>query len=286
MAKFWKSVLPLLLGLALLLWLWSRFSLEQVRQAFQHVGWGMIPLVGLACLWLPWDTLTLSRLLPPGALRLRLMALEWSCDSLSTLIPLGGLGGEPFRFRHLPAYTARPLPVVVSYRTMHAWAGLFTAWAGAGLCWATGQPGLPWGKLALAGCLVWSCGAVAFVRAQRRFFSELPLARVASAFAAKLVSRSLQVAEVGCVLLALGVPLTPGGLLLIHSSLMAAASMFAFIPGGLGVHETALLGACQQLGMSPEVGFQLGLIRRVRQLGWSLLGLLAVLYLERTRKTT
>ncbi len=275
-----SKVLPFLIGVVLLASLWSRFSWDQVRLAFQQVGWGMAALVLLALLWLPWDTLTLSRLLRPGALGWRLLCLEWSCDSLSTLIPLAGLGGEPFRYRHLPGYTERPLQVVVAYRSMHAWAGLFTAWAGAALCWSTGQPGLPWGWLALTGFTVWVGGVVAFTRAHSRYWSELPGRRLLQAFAAKLVSRTLQVSEVGCILLALGVPLTPGGLLLIHSSLMAAASLFSFIPGGLGVHETALLGACRHLGLSPEIGFQLGLIRRCRQLGWSLLGLLPALYLE------
>ncbi|MBX3171707.1 MAG: flippase-like domain-containing protein [Candidatus Eremiobacteraeota bacterium] len=270
----------MLIGGALLVGLWSRFSWNQVALAFHQVGWAMVPLVLLAAVWLPWDTLTLSRLLRPGALSWRLLWLEWSCDSLCTLIPLAGLGGEPFRYRHLPGYTERPLQVLVAYRSLHAWAGLFTAWAGAALCWLTGQPGLPWGGLALAGLAVWIGGLVAFTRAHARYWSELPGRRLLQAFAAKLVSRTLQISEVGCVLLALGVPLTPAGWLLIQSSLMAAASLFSFIPGGLGVHETALLSACQALGLSPEIGFQLGLIRRCRQLAWSLLGLLPALCLE------
>ena len=279
-----SKLLPFGLGLALLASLWSRFTLEQVRLAFHEVGWGMLPLISLSLLWLPWDALTLARLLRPGALGFRLVWLEWSCDSLCTLIPLAGLGGEPFRYRHLPGYTEQPVQVVVAYRGLHAWAGFFTAIAGAALCWLTDQPGLPWGKLALIGAGVWTGGALAFARAHQRYWVELPGRRLLSAFGAKLVSRSLQISELAAVLLALGVPLTPSGLLLIHSSLMAASSLFSFIPGGLGVHEAALLSACEHLGMSPDIGFKLGLIRRFRQLGWSLLGLLPVLYLEKTRE--
>jgi len=304
-----SKLLPFALGVALLASLWSRFSLEQVRLAFHQVGWGMLPLILLSLVWLPWDTLTLARLLRPGAFGLRLVWLEWSCDSLCTLVPLAGWGGEPFRYRHLkpysrvclskfcesrisddsgPAkrdpYTEKSVQVVVAYRSLHAWAGFFTAIVGAALCWLTAQPGLPWGTLALIGAVVWTGGLLAFARAHQRYWVELPAGRLLSAFGAKLVSRTLQISELACVLLALGVPLTPSGLLLIYSALMAASSLFSFIPGGLGVHETALLGACQHLGLSPEIGFQLGLIRRFRQLGWSLLGLLPVLYLEKTRE--
>lgn len=273
-----KALGPWLLGMLLLAGLWSRFSLSQFQAAFQQVGLAILPLVCLALLWLPWDTLTLARLLPEARPSARLALLEWSSDSLCNLIPAGGWGGEPFRYRHLGEYTELPARVVVGYRVMHAWAGFFTAVVGAALCWWTAQPGLPWAALTGVGVLLWCTGALFFVRAGRRFGLRL------SAFLPKVISRSLQVAEVGCVLWALGVAVTPSGLLLVHSTLMAASSVFSFVPGGYGVHEGALLAACQHLGLGEEIGFQLGLLRRVRQLGWALLGLLAVLYLEKTRR--
>lgn len=277
-----KAILPWLLGMLLLAGLWSRFSLSQFQGAFQQVGAAIVPLICLALVWLPFDTLTLARLVERGALGPRLALLEWGSDSLCNLIPAGGWGGEPFRYRHLEPYTEHPARVVVAYRIMHAWAGFLTAVIGSALCWWTNQPGLPWRLLAGVGALIWVAGALVFLRAARSYGPGLRL----SAFLPKFASRSFQVAEVGCVLWALGAPVTPSGLLLIHSTLMAASSLFAFVPGGYGVHEGALLAACRHLGMNDELGMQLGFIRRIRQLGWAMLGLLAVLYLERTRVRT
>ena len=51
--KVLSKMLPLLVGVALLVSLWSRFSWEQVRLAFAQVGWLMLPLIALSLVWLP-----------------------------------------------------------------------------------------------------------------------------------------------------------------------------------------------------------------------------------------
>lgn len=275
--KNWKSGLPWLLGLALLLNLWRQFSPAQFREAFAQAGWGFVPLVLLALIWLPWDSLTLAQLVgrPWSA---RLVLLEWGAESLSCLIPLAGWGGEPFRYRHLES--PQRFKIVVTYRFLHAWGGLATALAGAGLCWLTSQPGLAWGLLTSLGVLVFLLGLAAMLRARARFWPELSSAPLARAILCKGLSRTLQVAEIAAVLAVLGYPVRPQSVLLLHSTLMAAASIFPFVPGGLGVQEKALMMASTHLGLSPEIGFQLGLLRRSRQMAWALLGMSAVVYLQ------
>ena len=96
----------------------------------------------------------------------------------------------------------------------------------------------------------------------------------------KLISRLFQVSEVAFLLVLLGQAPTPQRVLLMQACLAASTFLFAFVPGGLGVQEKALMLACSELGLGAEIGFQVGLLRRCRQLLWSGYGLLAAIWLE------
>jgi len=266
----------LVAGLGLLLYLWAQFSLDLVREALVRAGWGLIPLSLLALIWMPWDVLTTAALVPPPRKWLRLFLLEWSSDSFSRLIPSAGLGGEPFRYRHLRSMTDEPGKVVLVYRAFHAISGLAATFVGAGLCayWGV-SPDHSWMHLVgvtvgvalvIAGAIVW--------------WRPFPIRTLVSGLVPKLISRVMQVAEVAFLLALLGQQVTPQRALLMQSCLAASTFLFAFVPGGLGVQEHALMLACQELGMGNEIGFQIGLLRRCRQLLGSGYGLMAAIWLE------
>ncbi len=266
----------LIIGLGLLMWLWAQFSLDLVRQALMQAGWGLIPLGLLGLVWMGWDVLTTAALLPAPRQWGRLFLLEWSSDGFSRLIPSAGLGGEPFRYRHLRAMTEEPAKVVLAYRMFHAISGLAATLVGAALCAYSGiSPGHSWLHLvALAvGVMLILVGALLWWR-------PFPLATLVRGQLPKLVSRLFQVVEVAFILFLLGQAVTAERVLLIQACLAASTFLFAFVPGGLGVQEKALMLACTELGLGAEIGFQVGLLRRCRQLLWAGYGMLAAIWLE------
>jgi hypothetical protein len=266
----------LVLGLGLLCYLWSHFSLDLVRQALARAGWGLLPLGFLALLWMPWDVLTTAALVPAPRRWLRLFLLEWSSDGFSRLIPAVGLAGEPFRYRHLRAMTAEPAKVVLAYRAFHAISGLVATFVGAGLCAYSGiSTGHSWQYL-----VVWTVGIASILWLALVWWRPFPIPQLLRGLLPKLISRMMQVAEVAFILLLLGQAVTPQRVLLMQAMLAASTFLGVLVPGGLGVQEQALILACQELGLGSETGFQVGLLRRCRQLLWSGYGLLAAIWLE------
>ncbi|MBX3166896.1 MAG: flippase-like domain-containing protein [Candidatus Eremiobacteraeota bacterium] len=266
----------LIVGLGLLMWLWAQFSLELVRHALTQAGWGLLPLGLLGLVWMPWDVLATAALVPAPRQWARLFLLEWSSDGFSRLIPSAGLGGEPFRYRHLRAMTEEPAKVVLAYRMFHAISGLAATLAGAALCAYSGlSPDHSWRHLAAL-----SVGVMLVLGGALLWWRPFPVATLVSGLVPKLISRLFQVVEVAFILFLLGLAVTPQRVLLMQACLAASTFLFAFVPGGLGVQEKALMLACTELGLGAEVGFQVGLLRRCRQLLWAGYGMLAAIWLE------
>ena len=81
-----------------------------------------------------------------------------------------------------------------------------------------------------------------------------------------LIEQSLMALEIFIISYALGVPLAPAELIFVAAMLSGFTTLFFFIPGHLGASEGAIVLAFSTMGLSPEVGLSVGLIRRARQL--------------------
>lgn len=277
MTRIRSKILPVL-GLLLLLGLWAQFSLQLVGQALMRAGWGLLPLSLLGLCWAMWDVVSIGKLLKSPRQWFRLLMMEWSSDGLSRLIPSAGLGGEPFRYRHLRPMTSEPGKLVLVYRIFHALTGLMATGVTAALClWWGLSPQHPWGKLALVSALAVLAGSSALL-----WWRPWPRITLTLAIIPKMVSRFVQVSEVAILLILLGQLPTPERVLILQAYLAASASLFAFVPGGLGVQEAALVQGAIDCGLGAEVGFQIGLLRRCRQMMWAGWGLLAASWLEGT----
>lgn len=258
--------------------MWARFSLEDGKQALGQAGWGLLPLSLLALLWAPWDALTMGMLVNPPRRWGRLLMLEWSSDGLSRLIPSAGLGGEPFRYRHLRPMTEEPVKIVLIYRIFHGITGIMATGTTAAICYSLGHSlHYPWLKLAGASALAVGLIFLALLR-----WNPRPLPVLLGALWPKVISRFLQVGEVTFILALLGVPPTVERILLLQTYLAASATLGFIVPGGLGVQEEALVQAATDLGLGAEMGFKIGLLRRCRQLMWAGWGMLAASWLEAT----
>ena len=70
----------------------------------------------------------------------------------------------------------------------------------------------------------------------------------------------------------LGAPVTLGTALVIEAGATGARSVGFLVPGSLGVQEGALVGLVAAVGLPPSVGLALGVVRRIRDTLWDLIG--------------
>lgn len=268
----------LLLGLIILGVVWSRYSGQLMGEALQQAGWKLIPLALLAFVWMPFDVLSMAVMLRPDRALpwLRLTLLEWSSESLGNLVPSAGMAGEPFRYRHIGDLTERPARTILMYRALHAETGLISTWASAALCaFLALAPTWPWWKL------TWISGALSLVGLVLIFrWQAFPAAIVWKSLGWKCCTRVLQASEFAMLFWILGVDPTFERIAMIQGFVAASATLFAFIPGGIGVQEGVIVEGCTLLGLGGAFGFQMGFLRRARQLLWAGMGVLAAILLE------
>ncbi|HSF02736.1 MAG TPA: lysylphosphatidylglycerol synthase domain-containing protein, partial [Solirubrobacterales bacterium] len=74
----------------------------------------------------------------------------------------------------------------------------------------------------------------------------------------------------------LGVPASLVTALVVEASVTAVRSATFFIPGSVGAQEGSLVGVVLALGLPPEVGLTLGIVRRLREGVWAALGYLVL----------
>lgn len=270
--------LACLIGFAILVWLWTQFSARLMGEALLQAGWKLIPLALLGLLWMPFDVLALAELFPKGQRLpwMRLSLLEWSSESLGNLVPSAGLAGEPFRYRHIGDLTPQPAKTILVYRLIHAQTGLVSTAASALVCAVFGfAPNWPWWELTWVSGILSLIGLLALLR-WRPFGVTVLLKSVGW----KCLTRFLQAAEFAALFVLLGVEPTFERVFMIQGFVAASASLFAFIPGGIGVQEGVIVEGCVLLGLGGAFGFQMGFLRRCRQLLWAGLGVLAAMVLE------
>ena len=88
------------------------------------------------------------------------------------------------------------------------------------------------------------------------------------------VGWALGALEMGLMLWLLGMPVTLTGALSIEVLSVAIDATLFFVPGKLGTQEGGKVLIFTALGLDPTKGLSVGVLRRIRELSWSLLGLL------------
>jgi putative membrane protein len=91
--------------------------------------------------------------------------------------------------------------------------------------------------------------------------------------------------ETWLILYALGHPVGIGDAIILESLSQAARTAAFVIPGGLGVQDGALLLLCGQLGLPPELGLAVSLVKRFRELVLGAPGLVISYTLQAHRLT-
>jgi 1L-myo-inositol 1-phosphate cytidylyltransferase len=292
-----RLVLPgvgMVVALALFGWVLTRQPLAAIAAVVSPLEWSALALLAFPLLWYASNTVALWLLI---GRRVKLPALflnRVAADGLNLLLPLGGLGGEPLRARHL----ARWLPgqeaaaAVIAGRLVDE----LSAVTFAGVCLVVaGQVPLP-GRLRGPGTILGialillgpSLALLLTGRAPARLAAAVfrllrrggrfPLAGplgvrpLLGAFAFHLVGRAAGLLEVLFLLHLLGIAATARAAAGVTALLLVSGAATLVFPQGLGVLEAASVLALGLLGQPPPVGVAFGLLRRGRMLVYGAVG--------------
>lgn len=276
------SLLSYVLGLALLVWLILRSNPALLWSQLVRVGpWVALPFASYLPATLA-RTLALHALLPKAVKLRQLLPIQLISEAFSRIIPLAGLGGEPYRRGQLKTWLepAEATRAVVQDRLVHAQSGLlFTALSVPAMLATT--PIEP--RLRLL-CLLLSLGCLTAVLVMAAIYLGklriLP-SKWARTLAWKQVADFLSLLEMACLFWVLGLPVSLAPLLAVAAMIEISAVVFVFVPSGVGVNEAGIVAAFALTGLPTELGVAYGLLRRGRILFWALVGM--ALYAQRVR---
>ncbi len=296
----------LALATALVVW----HGAGAVAEAVLAAGWGLLAVVAFEAVPLSLDSLAWRYLVPARSRPslARVVRARWIRQSVSQLLPVAQVGGDVVGARMLYLAGVRgeqagasvvvDLTLGASTQVLYTLCGLSLLAAQYG----TNGMALP----LLAGMALVACGLAGFVVAQRKGLFRF-LAGRAQAFSGSLMAlvgsaerldRAVRAvhhrpadmarnallqfaswcAGTGETWLAcafLGYPIGLVEAFIVQSLGRAVRSAAFAVPGGLGVQEGGFMLLAGVVGLTPEVGLALSLVKRVRELAIGVPGLIA-----------
>ena len=303
----------LLIGLVLLGVLLHQLGVQTVVRNLRLVGWGIVPLILQEALSFVANTMGWLAAFPTPRPRIaftHLLRARIAGDAVNYLTPTATLGGEFVRTRFLNGHvdgTSLVASVAVAKvsQTIGQIAFVFIGFA---FVWDdTPLPPVVRRSL-LIGLALFSALGVALIVAQRRgmFAPVLQLAhrlglfQHTSEFIRRLQHLDAEIArfhghargafvlssiwfcagwaagviEIYLILWLLGLPVSVHRALTIEVFSVALDGMFFFVPAKVGTQEGGKVLIFALLGLDPSKGLALGILRRIRELTWALIGML------------
>lgn len=310
--KRWVRLLFALMGLVLLGVLFRQVGLGEVIDHLRRLGW-FSPLIllpyGVGALFDCKGWGCALRTFEEAAPLHRLYLARLSGEAVNNLTPAGAIGGEPIKvyiLRTLGVPTERALASVVIAKTAITAGQIIFILMGVpfflhhlGLLRQGGIVLLPLLGLAYLFVMLlirlqkkglltlgvrrlkwalpwlerWEKKAQSIDAYLLEFYNTSPRAFLASTFY-HLIGWLLGVVEVALILLLLGVSFRPADALIIESMVQPLAAAALLIPGALGVQEVGGVFLCQLLGIGEAAGLTLMVLKRARQVAYTLIGLL------------
>lgn len=300
-------------GLLLFVYLLSRVGLATLLEHLARFGPWFLAVAGLGFGWLfaqawAWHLVQTAYFRPVALLRLYRAKLV--SDALNAFVPTANLGGDAARAflikRHVPL--TEGIPGVLVDKTIESFAS--TAFLMTGFLlglfflelpsWMNGAAAVGLAVTAVGiGLLVTfqrkgvfrTLGRIAKVVPKLRIFiarREKPLKdldanlrlvyarfswKTVAAAALHYAARVLGAVEVLIILRVLGAHASPLQALFLSTGVTIVNTAFFFVPGHVGVMESAHVLLLQSLGFSLALGLSIGVIRRIRRLATALVGL-------------
>ena len=293
-------------GAALFAYAVRRAGLAEILQGIQRVGWGLAAILALAGLRFLLRAECWRLCLPPGApFTLSQAARAFLAgDAVGNVTPLGPLASEPtkvFLTRHHLAtresvaslaaenlvyavsvvamvgiglavlLTTMPLPdawrPVLVATLIAAGAGALVSWRLLRGTWDEGRGPRPWWRERLAGVRIAVLG----------FWAGHPL-RLWRVFALDIVFHALAVFEVFLTLRWLLGDRSPTlAQAIVFEALNRVVTVaFKFVPFRIGIDEVLSGALAPVLAVNPAAGVALAVVRKVRNLVWSAVGLAVI----------
>ncbi len=309
-APRWLDVAALAVGLALLVYVLSRFPLADVAQACLRAGPLVLLAPVIALVWIVFKTLGMRILVDQRVSFGDLLRNRLVGDGYNSLLPLAGLGGEPWKVRDLSTHVPMQLAVaaLIRDRAIENAVGFLLTAVVIGLGLGLERFHLPaflrsalivYVIVALVGGVLSSAVVVTHLPGRAGALlarwlggsdepapGPLPLSRFVRVVLWNLVGRLVGTCEVGLVLYALGLGFDPAAMVFVDSVLNAAGFIGFLIPQGIGVNEGTAVYLLGVLGYAGPLAVVFALVRRGRMLLVSLLGVALHLVGRRTSPAT
>ncbi len=313
-----------LAGLAIFIYLVSRFGIGQIMPGIAQSGWSLLlaSLVWLVIYVL--NTLSWKLLLDHEGRDLsflRLFLINISGFAIDTITPVVALGGEPYKVKALSANigTHKSVSAVLLFRMVHTLGHMLMLLAGtlASMLFLPLPPTLFW-TMAGAGVVIVCIIALIVSGLRAGVFRRLQLIvgkirlphRIPDALNAheaefhemdrvvthvyhnrrgtfllavfvEFVSRALMGVEIYVILRSSALDISLVSAIFLYVAYSIIINVVFFVPLNLGVREGGLYLGLQSLAMAPSAGIYLGVMIRIREFIWILIGLLTILPLAR-----
>ncbi len=291
----WLDRLFYFVGIALLVYVISRYPLVDLLHACARLGptVALTPLIAMT--WFCLNTTAFYFWLDGGVTWIRLLRIRLIGDAYNALLPLAGLGGEPFKLRQLSRYipTDRLVAALIRDRVVENAVGLLyiSLWLGLGMR----RFHLPAGFrvalylfVPLAALFGFLSGLLVVTNLPTRAGATLARwlgvptsthgrvapSKLAAIVLCCLLARVAGTAETALLFWLLGFGFDPLMILFSYSLLNGAGYIGFAIPQGLGVFEGTTVFLFSVLGLPGPAGVALALARRGRMLVVGLFGVL------------
>jgi putative membrane protein len=308
------KVLYLLLGVGLLALVIAEIDLAEVGAQVTRVGFGFAVILAVYLVAFVIDSVTWQMTIPSiplnGLWAYRVWKLRMVGEAFNTVMPAGGMGGEPVKAallkkHHSVSYREGTASLILA-KTINMISQVIFLIIGFALM--IGRAWLPasFETLATAGLAVLGVAVALFFiiqrfgvtgltgtwlsrwRITRRIndvlhhihdmderligFYTKARGRFAAALALAFVNWLLGVVEIYVTLVFLGHPVSWADAWIIEASVQLVRTGAFFIPAAIGAQEGAFLLVCGAITGSPSLGFSVSVIRRLREIVWIVWG--------------
>lgn len=283
-----------MLGVVILLAFIFNMELSVVVTSLSVLGNKLFLVFSVAVLWIFLNTMCIRTLVKGKVPFSDLLFNQLTGDAYNTIIPLAGLGGEPYKIKHLTQWLdwQTASRAIVVDRFIHAISGsLFAALSVTlmlvfvkidpkfsipltilAIAFAIAGFGIMWLALSSAPSRI-SGYVLKKLKIVEEYRSEpLPKGRFFLAFFYKFAGRGIYLVELFVIFSILGFSPRLIDLTAVAGMISTSATLFFIIPQGLGVNEIGISSALAFLGYSASLGITFGLIRRARMIFWALFG--------------
>ncbi len=269
-------------------------DLDLVLLQLEQVGSKVFLVFGIAMLWILSNTMCIRTLVRGKVPFPDLLFNQMTGDAYNTIIPLAGLGGEPYKIKHLTQWLdwQTASKAVVVDRLIHATTGMvfaatcmfftlvfvpmegkyLTPLAIVSAVFALGGAGMVWLALSNAPSKISSLVLQKLKIVEEYRNDPLPAGRFFLAFFFKFLGRTFNLIELFAIFYILGFSPEVIHLVAVAGMVATSATLFFIFPMGIGVNELGISGALALVGYPTALGPVFGLIRRARLIFWALIG--------------